>query len=604
MADQIIDVPGQGKVAFPDSMTDADIVKAIQATSAKAKPAPQPSIETPAEAIAGNPITRFALGAASPFLGAAQLMANASPVFRMGGLHTKINDQLKDLEKIKETGMAAQNGGTAGFDWAGLLGNALSPATVGVLTKLPAAVGVADKVKQGAAIGGGLSAAKPIGKGDDCFTDKAIQTGAGAVIGGAIPAITNAVGGAYRVGRNVIDPWLPGGAERAAGRTLNEAAGGKRDEIIRLLTDSRKFVSGEAPTAAEVASPAGATVFSGMEKIARNKAPDRFADVTTASENARLNAVRSVSKDEQALADAVSNRATAAKSNYGAVETQTVPTSVFATFLEKPSINAALKDAGVSAKEIGSRPVGDGGYFTVKELQRIKESLDSGITAAQNAKLNGKRPALSPGELIKTRDDFVALVSSKSPDWAKARTQYREDSLPINRMEVGQELEKSLRNSLGVESPMQFTNAVREAPRTITRATTGAPRYDKLESILTPKEMDSINNVANSLIRREATNNLTQEGASKAADLAGAIVPKVPAGGMFNPKYSVFRAITNRMAGRAEGKSLDVMAEGMATPEGALRLMNAAGIPKDKRQSIIELLAQRQATAAAAKGEK
>src|SRR3990167_10054996 len=66
----------------------------------------QPDI---AERIAGNPVTRFALGAASPILGAAQLGAEA-----LG--FEGVTEHLKQLEEIKRRGM----GKDAGFDWAGL----------------------------------------------------------------------------------------------------------------------------------------------------------------------------------------------------------------------------------------------------------------------------------------------------------------------------------------------------------------------------------------------------------------------------------------------------------------------------------------------------
>src|SRR3990167_8291141 len=54
-----------------------------------------------AERIAGHPVTRFALGAASPILGAIQLGAEA-----LGS--TAVTEHLKQLEEIKRRGMGEE----------------------------------------------------------------------------------------------------------------------------------------------------------------------------------------------------------------------------------------------------------------------------------------------------------------------------------------------------------------------------------------------------------------------------------------------------------------------------------------------------------------
>ena len=79
-------------------------------------------------------------------------------------------------------------------------------------------------------------------------------------------------------------------------------------------------------------------------------------------------------------------------------------------------------------------------------------------------------------------------------------------------------------------------------------------------------------------------------GAQKARDLIGQVEPKVPAAGMFNPKYSVFRAISNRLAGRVEGKSLDALADAMLDPAKMASLMKNAK-PADRKLIVNELMA-------------
>ena len=75
------------------------------------RPIPKPAFEqeaeqlvstTPAELIAGSAPGRFVLGAASPFIGAGQLVANAV------GLGEPVNRHLQELERMKQRGAAAQ----------------------------------------------------------------------------------------------------------------------------------------------------------------------------------------------------------------------------------------------------------------------------------------------------------------------------------------------------------------------------------------------------------------------------------------------------------------------------------------------------------------
>jgi hypothetical protein len=82
--------------------------------------------------------------------------------------------------------------------------------------------------------------------------------------------------------------------------------------------------------------------------------------------------------------------------------------------------------------------------------------------------------------------------------------------------------------------------------------------------------------VLKDLQRSAAHEQLAKAGTEKAREVVGQVAPALPAAGMFNPKYSVLRAISNRFAGRIEGKSLERLAKGMQDPELMAKLMQAA----------------------------
>src|SRR3990167_9696031 len=163
---------------------------------------------TGAEELAGNPVTRFALGAASPFLGAAQLGAEA--LGDKSGTET-----LGRVEELKRTGMKAMGG--EGVDVAGIAGTVASPAFLGVAKALPAVPTVAGKVAQGAAVGAVAGATAPVSDaGADYWTTKGGQTILGLAAGALIPGGIEAGKGVARGGRDIADMFT----ERGAGRIL------------------------------------------------------------------------------------------------------------------------------------------------------------------------------------------------------------------------------------------------------------------------------------------------------------------------------------------------------------------------------------------------
>lgn len=716
----------------PAGATDEQVIAQAQRLFGSAQPAPAPAPAKPAapqpddaEMIAGTPAVRFALGAASPVMGLAQLADEAT------GGNLGISPHLRRLDDMKKRGMtpaaelkrleegrailarlpgyeaqlasidkeiagiraagASADPKDAGFDLAGTAGAVMSPASLAAM-KIPAAANWLGRMGQGAAVGAAFGAAAPVTEGENYWGSKGTQVGTGTVLGGVIPLAIDAGKAVVTAGRNFFDPWLPGGIDRAAGRTWNKAAGVRRDAVLERLDNPTEIVSGSRPTAGQAAAPAGSAEFSGLERAVEYSRPSEKVARATAQEAARRRVVAAIAGTEDDLAAAVANRADNAAAGYGAVRgdrigpesnAQIMEQAIrgraasragalqdqgrFATtaaqqdelaanfvpvpglprvsgrlsnnadrvpearaaaadagnvaglrraekeFLEstmerlrdtvgmesrsmtelmrRPSMRSALQDAIKSAQETGAYfPRKSGEKFSVQNLQRIKESLDAGIKTAKASADAGKRPELSPQELEGTKKAFVEWLSSRSPGWKAARLQYAEDSIPINRMEVGRELEKSLTSAIGKERASTFANAVQEAPRTIKRAT-GQPRYEKLDDVLAPDQVKGVQNVVADLKRDAQHNELADAGVARARELLGQMAPKAPAAGMFNPKYSVARALVNRLEGLVTEKGVPRMAELMQNnPQEVARLMRATA---EEMKVIEALLAQK-----------
>lgn len=171
---QLIEVPGLGQVEFPDGMSDAAIGAAIRKTLGAKLEQPEP---TGAEKIAAHPITRFAVGAAKPIFGAAQLAVNA--VSKDGG--KAINDHLAQLEEMTKRG--SRGGSTLG-EVADFAGQVMSPVNLLMGGAVPAVTSTLGRAAAGTAIGAVGGAINPVMEGKDYWGDKAAQVGTSAALGG------------------------------------------------------------------------------------------------------------------------------------------------------------------------------------------------------------------------------------------------------------------------------------------------------------------------------------------------------------------------------------------------------------------------------------
>lgn len=522
---------------------------------------------TPAELIAGSAPARFALGAAAPILGAGQLVSNA-----LGG--SDLDERIRSVEQLKRRGMEAY--GQEGMDIAGLAGTVMSPVSLGLM-KLPMAATAGGRIKQGAAIGAGMGASLPVTEGE-FIPEKAVQVGTGAALGGAIPGAIEGVRATGRTLRNVIDPMLPGGAERAVGRTMLRAAGDKRDQVMQALRSPSELVPGSVPTAAEAAAPAGSAEFSGLQRLAEQRLPTAYADIQKAQEAARKAAIQAFGKDTVALRLAENARSAGANSDYAIAYAQMVRADPkLAMMAHNPYFKKALPTAFDLAEANGVNPKTNLTQF----LHYVKGGLDDMLAGNTPATAIGRSEEKAVTNLKK---QLVDWIGTKNPAYEAARSNFAAASRPIDRMKVGQELEKALTSPVGTsERPGVFANAMREAPRTLKKAT-GQPRFDSLDDVLTPEQAQAARSVLSDLARSSEREQLTRAGASRAAEIVGEAVPGLPATGPLHQRYMIFKTIFNRLGGKLGDKELEILAREMQTPVSALKSMEAAA----KREAIAQ----------------
>ena len=201
---QIIEVNGE-PVEFPDNMTDDQIAAAIKANM---QPAQQQGITS-----------GFAMGLKDPITAGAQMLPRGlAAIASLGGLAPNIASEWfsKEAQRVDEMARAEEAqyqanraaAGESGFDVARMAGNVINPANIAAgLRGAQAAAAMGRGIGAQAAIGGAIGGALSPVYGEDFATEKAIQTGIGAVAGKAGQEI------AERAGR-VISPLLSAAEKR------------------------------------------------------------------------------------------------------------------------------------------------------------------------------------------------------------------------------------------------------------------------------------------------------------------------------------------------------------------------------------------------------
>lgn len=381
---------------------------------------------------------------------------------------------------------------------AGNLALALGPAAavrgVGLAAKVPAlaeagtSMMLPKTVAGAAALGGAQGFMQPVASDES----RAFNTGLGAVGGALVPAT---IAGA-RLAKDTLAPFTKSGAEKVAGRAIERFA--QNPNAVRGV-NPQQFVPGSIPTLAEATGDPGIAQL--QRALANN--PDvgkALASRAQSNMNARFAALQNIAGDAGQVDYFKAARSTNAQDLYGkafAEKAQVTPwiKGQISNLQQRPAFRDAWKAATDLAANDGIKLDRNN---VVQVAHYAKMALDD---AAEAATGNQQRAILS------TRDKLVSLMESKdfSPSYRAARMQYAADSLPINQMNIGQDLLDTLRPALGDfgangrANAAQYAKAVRNADATAAKALDF--RGAKMANVMTPEQMNTITGVANDLGR-------------------------------------------------------------------------------------------------------
>jgi hypothetical protein len=390
--------------------------------------------------------------------------------------------------------------------------------------------------------------------------------------------ITAPAAAAGRAGINALERAAIGGKANV----LLEAAEGRAPDIINALRQQPEIVPGATPTAGEAAAPVGATRFSALQESAEKILPSAYMARRQAQDAARAASIREVGGTEAQLTSARMARAAEANLLYGQAGAKAVAEDATLKALQsRPSVKKAFDRAKDLAAEEGAS-FGASGSYTAADMHYVKMALDDLV---QNPATYGIGK-VEASKIAGTRKEFINWLEGQVPEYGAARSAFQARSKPINQMEVGQYLESKLTSALQGEEklrPAAFAGAVEAAPQTIQRAAAGAPRYEKLSDVLTPDQVNIVENIRKDLARQAKYREQARAArpAGPSAETAGTQLMVEAAGGVAMPTLlnrvtTVANAILKRLAGKIDRKLAIEIATDMLQPETAALALEAA----------------------------
>jgi hypothetical protein len=514
---QIIDVPGYGPTEFPDGMTDADIISAIQKNMVPAKSNAPKSMTDDLAAFRKSQEDRQAKN----FGSVANVLSGATAVPK--GVLNLVSEGLG--EKVFPSKFIDKESG----EYA--VGQLLDPAAWAIgggAMKAAQAIPKAGQIIKGAiggAVGGG--AVGGLSEGGTAGEGAAI----GGAIGGGVPAVGVALSkltpkakalvdsissvfsknGRTTIGHKmVLDQLQP--AERAEVLKILQTRGIDASELGSDLTTSQAL--GYGRVGHEMHSPDGARVAALEKEVSKMPGGEglqqRYAEqqgnqasvmnTLSGGRGGAGDALAGKSADDLAMEAAKTVRGNTAKALYPKGEV--TGDSRLDEIMSRPAVETAERVVGTAEANVpksmvtqGARPA-DTLMNTPKQYEQY--SLDSLTnryrsmeTAANRLSKTGRDEEASA--IRAAKNDLGKWLSEKYPEWAQANRMFAFQSRPVTRMEVGSALKSKME-----QSPSAFLKAtenVSEQEQMI-RSATGRPNQS-LGDVFNLGQMSKISGLRN-----------------------------------------------------------------------------------------------------------
>jgi hypothetical protein len=213
--------------------------------------------------------------------------------------------------------------------------------------------------------------------------------------------------------------------------------------------------------------------------------------------------------------------------------------------------------------------------YPVESLHYVKMALDDMIRDPVEFGIG----ATEVKAISETRKKFLDQLKNNDA-YNNARAQYAAQSIPINRMQIAQELQRAMTEPVteGATRAGMFARAVEGAPKTIKRAT-GQQFFDRLEDILEPSEMKVVNDIReefrrNQLAKEQAA--LGRAASDDVAELASARVSPSLNIPFLNRTWTIANTVLKRTLGKIDDKLAVEIGMNVLDPRELAKAVDAA----------------------------
>ena len=392
-----------------------------------------------------------------------------------------------------------------------IAGNILTP-----LSLVPGAAGTGALARGASTVaaGGLFGATQPVEDDEEYWKSKAAQTAIGAALAPVAPLAIKGVGGISNFIGRQTRPFSDEGIARDIGGLIEKEAGDAQSvqKIRDAIINRQTHVPGNAPTAGQSIADAargsgddfGASIVKLEKELAREGVEGQPLRAQAAEQAARREGViGAIAGTDADLAVAKAARKSRTDPLYKAVEESV-------EIVDTAPVLGKIDD--ILAKNPNETDI-------TTPLASIRDKLTSGDNSPQalyslSKEIKKMMGRITPGGQkeynVNVLNEIKGVLDTKIGESERAfdiaQRAYKAKSAPINRMQVGRELQKGLVKSSDlsapVESPAPFLGAVRDAPRTLKRGT-GFNRYNELGDVLSPEQTTGVQNVANELLRKQ-----------------------------------------------------------------------------------------------------
>jgi hypothetical protein len=478
------------------------------------------------------------------------------------------------------------------------------PTAGAIVGGVPSTVfGPAGTVAGGAAGAGlGYGAAKEIEK---LWEEKTGQRAPTPVAEGLSDAAKNVLTGAtFEVGGRVILPPVAKAAgwvwDRATGKLVQIKAGKIVQELAGPNLEAVKAAATAAPkdlTAAQAIAGVEAAPLQTLGTRAVERQPYVYRPLEQAQEAARVADLKGVTPDKAA---AVAARTAASEPLYKEAASAIIPIdpemkAIFAR-LPEGTINAAKELAKregrpfifgetVPGAETATR-VGGTPQITGESLHYIKRALSdiANSQATKNVGIDAQRA--TQGVL----NDFLTTVETKLPSYGQARQAFKAGSEPVNQAQVLNQMRAILGTPEGRESAKPFLNALGKGEQALLKKATGYARYEEgdLAKVLTPQQLDTVNNIADQLVRNAKMTEQAKAGATMYENVLKGNTSGFKIPNILDPRVAVTNEALSILENKVNKKVMQTLTEGMRSGQSLAKLLDT--LPAKDKSVILQTI--------------